>query len=657
MKSGLLSIALLAASAARPQTVAPVDPALAEITATRRFTEAALSPGGMRVAYVELDRAPAKSALYLASVPAGGEPPVRITAGDGKAWCDEHGAAWPADGKQIAFLSDCEKTGQLQLYVAKPEGGPIRQLTHVNGLLSDPRWSPDGRQIAVLFTKDLPRSAGPLDAILRETGVVESKIYEQRLALVDAGTGMLRVLSPPDLYVYEYDWSPDGKTFAAIAARGNGDNNWWIAQLYTIAASSGDARSIYKPPVERQMAAPRWSPDGKSIAFIGGLMSDEGSTGGDLFEVSAGGGEARNLAPGLRSSASGITWAGESNQLYFTEREDGGSAISRLDPATGRLERLWQGGETLTPSTGDDGVSLSRDGKVSAVIRSSFDAPPEVWAGPIVGWRPITHENRGRKAPWGEAKSLHWSSDGFRIQGWLLYPNHFDASRKYPLVVSVHGGPASSVTPAWPRPGFNPMLLSQQGYFVLMPNPRGSFGQGERFTLANVKDFGGGDLRDILAGVDEAIRVAPVDPQRVGITGWSYGGYMTMWSVSQSHRFRAAVAGAGIANWQSYYGENAIDQWMIPYFGASVYADPAVYAKSSPIDFIRQAQTPTLVLVGDSDGECPPAQSYEFWHALKTLDVKTQLVVYPNEGHRFRTPEHQRDVLLRMIRWFNENLR
>jgi dipeptidyl aminopeptidase/acylaminoacyl peptidase len=223
-------------------------------------------------------------------------------------------------------------------------------------------------------------------------------------------------------------------------------------------------------------------------------------------------------------------------------------------------------------------------------------------------------------------------------------------------VVSVHGGPASSVKPSWPAPGFNPLLLSQQGYFVLMPNPRGSYGQGEAFTLANVKDFGGGDLRDILAGVDEAIRSAPIDPQRVGITGWSYGGYMTMWTVTQTNRFRAAVAGAGIANWESYYGENSIDQWMIPYFGASVYADPAVYAKSAPITFIRQAKTPTLVLVGDSDGECPPAQSQEFWHALKTLDVKTQLVVYPNEGHRFRKPADQRDVLLRMIRWFNANL-
>jgi len=191
---------------------------------------------------------------------------------------------------------------------------------------------------------------------------------------------------------------------------------------------------------------------------------------------------------------------------------------------------------------------------------------------------------------------------------------------------------------------------------VLMPNPRGSYGQGEKFAMANVKDFGGGDLRDILAGVDEAVRTAPIDPRRVGITGWSYGGFMTMFAVTQTNRFRAAVAGAGISNWQSYYGENSIDTWMIPYFGASVYDDPFVYAKMSAINFIKQVKTPTLVVVGDRDGECPAPQSYEFYRALKTLGVKTEMVVYPNEGHVFHTPAHQKDVLLRMIAWFSENM-
>ena len=172
-----------------------------------------------------------------------------------------------------------------------------------------------------------------------------------------------------------------------------------------------------------------------------------------------------------------------------------------------------------------------------------------------------------------------------------------------------------------------------------------------------MKDFGYGDLRDILAGADQVVKDLPVDNDRVGITGWSYGGFMTMWAVTQTHRFRAAVSGAGLSNWQSYYGENDIDEWMIPYFGASVYDDPAVYAKSSAMNFIKDAKTPTLVLVGDRDGEVPAPQSREFWHALKTLGVETQLVIYQNEGHFIGQPEHQRDIIRRTIGWFDDHMK
>lgn len=201
------------------------------------------------------------------------------------------------------------------------------------------------------------------------------------------------------------------------------------------------------------------------------------------------------------------------------------------------------------------------------------------------------------------------------------------------------------------------MALPSQGYFLLFPNPRGSYGEGEKFTRANVKDFGYGDWLDIMAGVDKAIQSAPIDAGRLGLTGWSYGGYMTMWGVTQTKRFRAAVAGAGVSDWLSYYGENKIDQWMIPYFGASVYDDPAVYAKSAPINYIKNVSTPTLIVVGQYDGECPAPQSLEFWHALETLGVPTRLVIYSNEGHLFVNPAHSRDVIQRTIEWFNEYLK
>jgi dipeptidyl aminopeptidase/acylaminoacyl peptidase len=637
---------LLLAGALGAQTLAPVDPALAAIGATEWPEQAAVSPDGSRLAYVE-------HGIFTTGLKPGDARPAQISLGAG---CQQNSIAWSPDSQQLAFLSDCAKKDQFQLSVVLTNGGLPRQLTHLTGLLADPKWSPDGKQVALLFTQDLLHASGPLDPVPVETGVLESKIYEQRLAVVDVASGATRLLSPADMYIHEFDWSPDGRGFAATAAHGAGDDNWWIAQLYTISLS-GQAKSIYKPPVQQQIAVPRYAPDGKSIVFIGGLMSDEGVTGGEVFQVPAGGGAARNLTPNLRSSASFLIWPKRSPQLYFTEHYDGGSAISKVDPATGQTERLWQGDETINVPFDDNGVSLSDDATASALIRSSWKRPPEVWAGPIGNWGVKTNGNRDIQPLWGEAKSLHWTSDGFHVQGWLLYPVSFDPAKKYPLVVAVHGGPASVLKPSWPKPGFNPTLLSQQGYFVLLPNPRGSYGQGEKFTMANVKDFGGGDLRDILAGVDEAVRTAPIDPRRIGITGWSYGGFMTMFAVTQTNRFHAAVAGAGLANWQSYYGQNSIDQWMLPYFGASVYDDPKVYAKSSPIEFIRNVKTPTLIVVGDRDGECPAPQSYEFWHALKTLGVKTEMVVYENEGHLFHTPEHQKDVLERTIRWFNENLR
>ena len=211
---------------------------------------------------------------------------------------------------------------------------------------------------------------------------------------------------------------------------------------------------------------------------------------------------------------------------------------------------------------------------------------------------------------------MKWKSDSFNVQGFLVYPTNFDSTKKYPMIVQVHGGPSSSVKPLFYAPDSYEALESQAGYFVFLPNPRGSYGQGEAFTRANVKDFGHGDLKDIMAGVDEVLKKYPVDGNRMGIRGWSYGGFMTMWAVTQTNRFKAAVAGAGIANWLSYTGENGISEWMVPFFGATAYENKLVYDKSSPINFINKAKTPTLVVVGERDAECPAPQSFEFWRGL-----------------------------------------
>jgi dipeptidyl aminopeptidase/acylaminoacyl peptidase len=655
----LCGVTAMAQTPAKLKSKPAWDDAMHAMFAVRAFQQAAISPDGKNVAWVESLPGPgnapsSNSAIYIASTNPGAVA-RRITAGDGKAAREEHDLAWSADNQRIAFLSDAGSPGQLQLFVVAASGGAAKQLTHLKGFLSAPGWSPDGKTIALLFTENATRASGPLVAETPDQGVVSEDLHEQRLALVDAATARLRQISPKDLYVYEFDWAPDGKRLVVTAARGSGDDNWYVASLMTVAAADGAMKTLIEKP-GRQIAQPHWSPDGKTIAFIGGLMSDEAIVGGDIYSVAAGGGAMSNLTPDMNFSASSLVWSADSASITFAGIVDGGTGVARLGLAENKIVELWRGEERVADTDYDSSVSLSTDGTMSAVVRQSFTQPAEVWVGAIGAWRQITHRNSGLRPAWGKSLSLHWTTDIGTVQGWLTYPTDFDASKKYPLVVRVHGGPSWAVQPYWPTRWDYAMALPSQGYFVLQPNPRGSYGQGEKFTAANVKDFGGGDFRDILAGVDEALKVAPIDPARLGITGWSYGGYMTMWGVTQTNRFRAAVSGAGLANWQSYYGENKIDQWMIPFMGATVYDDPELYAKMSPITFIKKVTTPTLVIVGDSDGECPAPQSYEFWHALKTLGVPTELVIYPHEGHHFANPAHSRDVSERAVDWFNQYL-
>ncbi|HLK33623.1 MAG TPA: S9 family peptidase [Terriglobales bacterium] len=654
----LLSV-LASATLALAQPRPALETLINSLAATQTYSQVAISPDGTRVAWSQWEhdacgRPTWNSAIYVAQL-ANPSPRQRVTAGSQNSSYSEREIAWSPDGTQLAFLSNA--SGQTQLFVAdvsdKNRAKPPTQLTNLTGYLASPSWSPDGKTIAFLFTENAPRAAGPLMPMTPETGVVDSKIYEQRLTTVDLESHQVRQLSPADMYVYEYDWAPDGRSFAVTAAHGEGDNNWYIARLYTLALD-GQMHEVYRPP--EQMAQPHYSPDGKFIAFIAGIMSDEGATGGDIYTVPATGGQARDLTPGIKASPNWLVWS-STQDILFTENLDGRLGVANINLVTGNVETRWTGSETIgSGAWGDFALSLSKDQKQAAVIRQSFSQPPEIWAGLIGSWKQITNANQNLHASWGAVKDIHWSNGGQHVQGWLMFPADYNPGRRYGLVVDVHGGPAWAHVPTWPETFFNTSLLSSMGYFVLYPNPRGSYGQGEAFTRGNIKDFGYGDFHDILAGVDQVVKDFPVDNNRVGITGWSYGGYMTMWAVTQTNRFHAAVSGAGLSDWLSYYGENDIVRWMTAYFGASVYDNPQVYARSAPMTFIKNVKTPTLVLVGERDGECPAPQSREFWHALRTFGVPTQFVVYPGEGHFIGSPEHQLDILRRTVQWFDKYL-
>ena len=547
LPSAFFTFAFAASAPAEPTHVSNV---LDELASIHSFGEVAIAPDGKQLIYstsitgrqagAEVD----VSALWVANVK-GGTGVTRLTACPGSV-CDEHGAAWSPDGKRIAFVT-ADDHGQPQIAIAQRDTREVNVITSAHGPLDTPRWSPDGSRIAFLYSEGAPKTPGPLNPLGRDAGVLSSTVYEQRLAVVAARGGRAKLLGPEDLNVYEFDWSPDGKRFAVTAAHGSGDDNWWIAELDLIDAGSGAVTRLLMPDL--QMASPRWSADGKRIAYIGGVMSDEGITGGDVYRIDAAGGDPVDLTPNLAASVQTITWNGSDQRIIATEFAGGEEVLASIDARSGTQREMWRAPEMIWANNlfdfapGDSGISLSRDGHLSAVIRQSYTSPPEIETGAPGKWRPITRLNAGVQRLTGKATNVYWKNDGLSIQGMLIEPPTIVPGTRYSLLVEVHGGPAYAHYPIFPAKydSFD-AALAHRGYFVFKPNPRGSYGQSEAFARANVKDFGGGDLRDVMTGVDAALKLAPIDPARLGIAGWSYGGYMTMWAITQTNRFKAAIA-------------------------------------------------------------------------------------------------------------------
>ena len=491
----VLSISALSGfAAAEPGNISGILESLASI---HSFGEVALSPDGGKVIYgtsitgrrdgADID----VSALWLANAK-DGSGATRLTACPGSV-CDEHGAAWSPDGKLVAFVTT-DAHDQLEIAVAKADGSGVKVVTAAHGPLDTPRWSADGSRIAFLYSEGAPKTPGPLNPLGRDAGVLSSTVYEQRLAVIPSAGGTIKLVGPPDLNVYEFDWSPDGSRFAVTAAHGSGDDNWWIAELDLIDARSGALTTLLRPSL--QMASPRWSGDGARIAYIGGIMSDEGITGGDVYAIDAGGGDPVDLTPNLPASVQTITWNGSDRRIVATEFAAGEEVLASIDARSRTQRKIWSAPQMIWANTlfdfapGDSGISLSKDGRLSAVIRQSYTAPPEIETGAPGQWRPITHLNAGVKPFTGKATNVSWDSDGLSIQGMLVEPPTVEPGVRYPLLVEVHGGPAYAHYPIYPtRYDSFDAALAHRGYFVFKPNPRGSYGQGESFARGQREGF------------------------------------------------------------------------------------------------------------------------------------------------------------------------
>lgn len=599
----------------------------------------ALSPAGDRLATVE--NSGTRGVVTIRSVADGRV----LRTIDPCATCSYSGLTFAPDG-DLVFLVRDGTAGTVRLTYA--DARTTRTVATIAGIAQTPRVSPDGKRIALLVTLGAAKESGATQAGVRMIGEIGEKSDEQRLAVFDIAAAKpaapVTPLSPAGRYIYEYDWTPDGRGFVATTALGNGDNNWWVATLDAIDARTGAVHAIAKPST--QLNQPRVSPDGRTVAYVGGLMSDFGSIGGDVFTVPLAGGSPRNITAGAKATVTTIDWT------------KGGLRTVTLAGDQVQLGILTPGqpvvpgfAKPASVSAGDGRAVFSADGRIAAAVVQDYEHAPALYAGPIGALRQVTHDNDAAPAL-VTARSITWKNEGYDVQGWLLAPRT-PPTGKAPMITLVHGGPSSASMPGYLSETTLNAALLKAGYYVFLPNPRGSYGQGEAFTAANKRDFGGGDLRDILAGIDAVERLAPIDDTRLGLGGCSYGGFMAMWANTQTDRFKGIVAGAGLSNWVSYYGTNGIDQWMLPFFGKSMYDDMKAYEDVSAIYQAKRAKTPTFIYVGERDIEVPPTQSIEWWHALKDRKVPVSLVIYPDAGHCVTGPEQSADVRQRAIAWYD----
>src|ERR1043166_30294 len=437
------------------------------------FRRLPLSPDGARIAWVQSTAASSARQLYVRET---SESAVATlvkmpgAAGDRT----DFDPAWSPDSKTLALFSSAGQKEQRQLWIASGDGSGAKQITELKGYAARPHWSHDGKEIAFLYIENAG-GGGPLMAAAARTGVVDTAIHNQRIAVIDTASGKLRQVSPENLHIYDYDWSPDDKSFVATTAPGPGDNNWWIAQIYTIEIPKGTATPIYKPSL--QVAVPRWAPDGKSIAFIEGLMSDEGLHGGDLFTMTVNGRDVANRTANRKTSINSFFWKAP-DRILVIEYAVGGSAISDLSLTDNSDRTIWKGPDGIHAFGNFPNFAVSKDGKFAAAVRGTYNSPPEVFTGPIGEWHQLTNSNAGLQANWGNAESIEWTNEGFKIQGWLIPPAKIEAGKKYPMVVLIHGGPSGVTTSEWPASfGMSRAIiaaLSARGYAFLLPTPRGS---------------------------------------------------------------------------------------------------------------------------------------------------------------------------------------
>ncbi len=563
------------------------------------------------------------------------------------------------DGASLAFLSTRGKDGKNQLWVMPVTGGEARQLTFVKGGITRYRWSPDGRKIGFLMTDPLADAEEKAKKEKRDWIVVDRALKFDHLYTTSAepGTGdssRVRRLSGGSFHVTAFDWSPDGSVIAFSHQPLPGADPWLEADISAVPSDSG----AVMPLVQRKGydSDPRFSPDGAWIAFVSDGGDSHWAHTADVWAVAAAGGPPRKLAatPDRRCGLEG--WSANSREVYASE-------IVRTSRRYLAVPIEGSDVRELTPGPGTfSGASFSKRAGMMAFVYETPEKAPDVHVSKISDFKParLTDVNASfPKLPLGKTVVVSWTSgDGRQIEGLLTYPVGWETGRRYPLILLIHGGPASVFTQGFTAGGSTYPLqaFAQRGYAVLRPNPRGSSGYGREFRFANVNDWGFGDFDDDIAGVEKVIEMGVAHPESLAVCGWSYGGFMTSFIITRTNRFKAASVGAGVTNLMSFVGTSDIPSFVPDYFLGDYWDRMETYMRHSAMFQVKNVRTPTLILHGEKDERVPLSQGQELYVALRRLGVPVEMVVYPRMPHGLQEPKFIVDAGERMLAWFDRHL-
>jgi dipeptidyl aminopeptidase/acylaminoacyl peptidase len=615
-----------------------------------------LSRDGSRVAFELIEIPPGQNTrrTRIWTVEASGGEAKPLTSGKRSDTCPR----WAPDSKSLAFISrgdGNEDRPQVQLISAA--GGDVRQVCAMPNGVSDLGWSPDGNRLAFISPDGEEPGSDPR-VLLPGEG------RHHRLWTVRADDDIPVAVTPEGITVWEYAWSPDGRQIALYFSRRPDDSGWYHGQIGVVDAEGGAVRQLTQfPPVSIQARALAWSPDGQQLAYVSGKWSDPGRGAGDITVLTVADGQSRNVTPGIGCSPTWCDWFPDGHRLLFTAVDGVSHQIGIVQVDDGAVTALDRSFVMLRDQPR---LSVTPDLRRFATVHSTSQQPPEVYSGALatesdgdgdtaISWQRLTRLNPIPEETWSWAASVavHFPGvDGHLVHGLFSPPVASAGGALPPLYVQVHGGPSGADCDSCAVG--TAQILPSVGYAVLRVNYRGSWGNGAEFADAVMGDVGGKDLQDILAGIDYLLSQGLVDGDRLAIGGWSNGGFLSAWAVTQTRRFRAALMGAGISDWLNMHAQSNIPDSDVLQLGVDPIDRPEVYQQHSPLTFARDVRTPTLIQHGESDPAVPVAQAYAFYRALSERGIPVEMAVYPREGHGLRELDHMSDATNRLLRWLDQ---